>query len=176
MMRRFPVLLLVAMLMIGLVPAAAGAQTDEEAAAIAALEGALDGIGCITVEGCIEEAAELKAAVAALKVLFADLDYAACDAGIADLDAAIEGGDLDVIKGAADTAVAACTAVAVAAAEAAAGGTTTTVAGATTTIAEVVTDIPDGGSGPNVGLLGAVALLVLLASGAFVLRLNADRR
>jgi len=169
MMRRFPVFLLVAILMIGLVPAAAGAQTDEEAAAIAALEGALDGIGCITVEGCIEEVAELKAAVAALKVLFADLDYAACDAGIADLDAAIEGGDLDVINGAADTAVAACTAVAVAAAEAAAGGTTTT-------IAEVVTDIPDGGSGPNVGLLGVVALLVLLASGVFVLRLNSDRR
>ena len=52
-MRRIPVLLLIAMLMIGLVPIAASAATAEETAAIAAFEEALDGIECITVEGCI---------------------------------------------------------------------------------------------------------------------------
>jgi len=169
-MKRIPVLLLSALLIVGLIPIAASAQTTEEAAAIAALEAAIDGIDCITVEGCIEEIAELKVAVAALKALFADLDYAACDAGIADLDAAILCGDLDVIKAAADASVAACAAVAAEAAAAAAGGATTT------TIAVVVTDIPDSGSGPNVALLGMSALLVLLATGALAFRASADRR
>jgi len=45
---------------------------------------------------------------------------------------------------------------------------------ATTTIAEVVTDIPDGGSGPNVALLGMAALLVLLSGAA--LRASVHRR
>ena len=175
-MRRIPVLLLAALLMIGLVPVAAGAQTDEEAAAILVLEEALDGLECITVEGCIEEIAEVKVALEVLKTLFPDLDYGALDAAIADLEAAIEGGDLDEIKAAAD-AVSAAGAGVIADAEAAAGGgTTTTIAESTTTIAEVVTDIPDGGSGPNVALLGAAALLVLLAGGALALRVTVDRR
>ena len=55
-------------------------------------------------------------------------------------------------------------------AEAAAAG------GTTTTIAEVVTDIPDGGSGPNVALLGMAALLVLLVGGALAFRSSVDRR
>jgi hypothetical protein len=174
-MRRFPVILLAALLMLGLVPIAASAATAEETAAIAAFEEALDGFECLTFDGCVEDIAELKAALAALKAIFPGLDYAGLDAAIADLDAAIVGGDLDEVKAAFDAINAAAAAV-LADAVAAAGGTTTTTAGATTTIAEVVTDIPDGGSGPNVGLLGAAALLVLLASGAFVFRLNADRR
>jgi hypothetical protein len=165
------VMFLVALLVLALMPAVASAQTDEEAAAIAALEEALTGVECVTVEGCIEEVAEVKAALAALKALFPDLDYAALDAAIADLEAAIEGGDLDEIAAAAE-AVAAAGAAVVAEGEAAAEGEDTT----TTTIGEVVTDIPDGGSGPNVALLGAAALLVLLSGAAFALRASVDRR
>ena len=188
-MRRIPVLLLAALLIIGLVPIAVSAQTTEEAAAIAALEEALDGIECVTVEGCIEDLAEVSAALTALKVLFPDLDYGALDAAIADLEAAIEGGDLDAIEAAADAVSAAGAAVAAAAAAAAGEGeTTTTTAGesettttageseTTTTIAEVETDIPDGGSGPNVALLGAAALLALLSGAALALRVSIDRR
>ena len=174
-MRRFPVLLLAALLILGLVPIAASAQTTEEAAAIAAFEEALDGLECVTFEGCVEEIAELKAALAALKTVFPDLDYGALDSAIADLEAAIVDGDLDDVKEAFDAVQAAAAAV-LADAVAAAGGTTTTTAGATTTIAEVVTDIPDGGSGPNVALLGMAALLVLLAGGALAFRASVDRR
>ena len=129
----------------------------------------------MTFEGCVEEIAELKAALAALKTVFPDLDYGALDSAIADLEAAIVDGDLDDVKEAFDAVQAAAAAV-LADAVAAAGGTTTTTAGATTTIAEVVTDIPDGGSGPNVALMGMAALLVLLAGGALVLRASVDRR
>ncbi len=166
------VLFLVALMVFALMPAVASAQTDEEAAAIAALTEALDGVNCVTVEGCIEELAEVNVAVAALKALFPDVDYAALDGAIAD---PITGGDLDEIEAAA-AAVGAAGADAAAAAAAAAGGgdTTTTIAGATTTIAEVVTDIPDGGSGANVALLGMAALLVLLSGAA--LRASVHRR
>jgi hypothetical protein len=174
-MRRIPVLLLAALLILGLVPIAASAQTTDEAAAIAAFEEALDGFECLDFDGCVEDIAEVKAALAALKALFPGLDYAALDAAIADLDAAIVGGDLDEVKAAFDAVGVAGAAVAADAA-AAAGGTTTTIAGTTTTIAEVVTDIPDGGSGPNVALLGAAALLVLLSGAALALRVTADRR
>jgi len=174
-MRRIPVLLLVALLTLGLMPTAASAATAEEAAAIAAFEEALDGFECLTFDGCVEDIAEVKAALAALKTLFPALDYAALDAAIADLEAAIVGGDLDEVKAAFDAVGAAGAAVA-ADAIAAAGGTTTTTAAATTTIAEVVTDIPDGGSGPNVALLGMAALLVLLSGGALAFRASVDRR
>ena len=170
-MRRIPVLLLVALMMIGLVPIAASAATPEEEAAIAALEDALGGVECITVEGCIEEIAEVKAALAALKAIFPANRVWTCIPAIADLEAAIEGGDLDAIKVAADAVAAEGAAVAAAAAAAADEDDTTT-----TTIGEVVTDIPDGGSGPNVALLGAAALLVLLAGGALALRASVDRR
>jgi hypothetical protein len=172
-MRRIPVLLLVALLAIGLVPIAANAATAEETAAIAALQEALDGIECITVEGCIEEIAEVKAALAALRALFPDLDYAALDAAIADLEAAIEGGDLDAIKAAADAVSAAGAAVAADAAAAADAEDTTTTTVAAPTAVDTGSPVD---SGPNVALLGVAALLVLLASGAFVLRLTADRR
>jgi hypothetical protein len=169
-MRRFPIFLLAAVLILGLVPIAASAQTTEEAAAIAAFEEALDGFECLTFDGCVEDIAELKVALAALKAIFPALDYAALDAAIAALEAASTGGDLDEVKAAFDAAAAAGASVA-AAAVAAAGGATTT------TIAEVVTDIPDGGSsGPNVALLGVAALLVLLASGALAFRASVDRR
>jgi len=156
-------------------PTAASAATAEEAAAIAAFEKALDGFECLTFDGCVEDIAELKAALAALKTLFPALDYAALDAAIADLEAAIVGGDLDEVKAAFD-AVGAAGAAVLAAAVAAAGGTTTTTVAATTTIAEVVTDIPDGGSRPNVALLGMAALLVLLSGAALAFRVTADRR
>jgi hypothetical protein len=168
--------------MIGLVPLAASAQTTEEAAAIAAFEEALDGFECLTFEGCVEDIAELKAALAGLKTVFPDLDYVALDAAIADLEDAIVGGDLDEVKAAFDAVDAAAAAVLADAIAAAGGTTTTTVAAttttvaATTTIAEVVTDIPDGGSGPNVALLGAAALLVLLSGAALALRVTTDRR
>ncbi len=173
------VLFLVALMVFALMPAVAGAQTDEEAAAIAALTEALDGVNCVTVEGCIEELAEVNAAVAALKALFPDLDYAALDGAIADLDAAITGGDLDEIEAAA-AAVGAAGADAAAAAAASAGGgdTTTTVAGATTTVAApaaVNTGSPVD-SGPNMALLGVAGLLVLLLGGALVLNRTAGRR
>jgi hypothetical protein len=172
-MRRIPVLLLIAMLMIGLVPIAASAATAEETAAIAALEEALDGLECVTVEGCVEDLAEVKAALAALKALFPDLDYGALDAAIADLEAAIEGGDLDAIKAAADAVSAAGAAVAADAAAAADEEDTTTTTVAAPTAVDTGSPVD---SGPNVALLGVAALLVLLASGAFVLRLTADRR
>jgi hypothetical protein len=171
------VLFLVALLVFALMPAVAGAQTDEEAAAIAALTEALDGLNCVTVEGCVEDLAEVNAALAALKALFPDLDYAALDAAIADLEAAIEGGDLDAIEAAA-AAVAAAGADVAAAAAAAGGETTTTAAGATTTVAApaaVATGSPVD-SGPNMALLGVAGLLVLLLGGALVLNLTANRR
>jgi hypothetical protein len=170
-MRRIPVLLLVALLTLGLMPTAASAATAEEAAAIAAFEKALDGFECLTFDGCVEDIAELKAALAALKTLFPALDYAALDAAIADLDAAIVGGDLDDVKAAFDAVGVAGAAVA-AAAVAAAGGTTTTTVAAPTA---VDTGSPVD-SGPNVALMGVAALLVLLAGGALALRLTADRR
>ena len=181
------VLFLVALLVFALMPAVASAQTDEEAAAIAALEEALAGVECVTVEGCIEDVAEVNAALAALKALFPDLDYAALDAAIADLEAAIEGGDLDEIEAAAAAVGAAGADVAAAAAAAAAGGgeTTTTAAGATTTAAGATTTVAAPSavatgspvdSGPNMALLGVAGLLVLLLGGALVLNLTANRR
>ena len=178
------VLFLVALLVFALMPAVAGAQTDEEAAAIAALTEALDGLNCVTVEGCVEDLAEVNAALAALKALFPDLDYAALDAAIADLEAAIEGGDLDAIEAAA-AAVAAAGADVAAAAAAAGGETTTTAAGATTTAAGATTTVAAPSavatgspvdSGPNMALLGVAGLLVLLLGGALVLNLTASRR
>ena len=175
------VLFLVALLVFALMPAVAGAQTDEETAAIAALAEALDGLECVTVEGCIEDLAEVNATLAALKALFPDLDYSALDAAIADLGAAIEGGDLDEVSAAAAAVQAAGADVVAAATAAAAGGgdtTTTTAAGATTTVA-APTAVNTGSpvdSGPNMALLGVAGLLVLLLGGALVLNLTADRR
>jgi hypothetical protein len=176
-MRRIPLLLLAALLAVGLVPLAASAQTAEEAAAIAAFQEALDGFECVDFDGCLEDIAEMKAALAGLKAVFPDLDYAALDAAIAALEAAIVDGDLDDVA-AAFAAVKAAGASVLAAAVAASGGTTTTTAATTTTVA-APTAVATGGpvdSGPNLALLGVAALLVLLTGGALVFRLTADRR
>jgi hypothetical protein len=175
-MRRIPVLLLAALLMIGLMPIAASAATAQETAAIVALEEALDGLECITPEGCVEELAEVNVALGRLKALFPELDYSELDGARAGLGDLLTGGDVEEptpeeITALVDAVQAAGAAV-VADATAAADEEDTT----TTTIAEVVTDIPDGGSGPNVAMLGAAALLVLLASAALALRASVDRR
>ena len=181
-MRRI-VLFLVALLVFALMPAVAGAQTAEELAAIDELEEAIVLLAAAeTVEEFAVAAEAMEEAVVVMKAVFPDLDYAALDAALDALDAAILGGDLGEINAAADAVVAEADAVAAAAAAAAGGGdtTTTTVAAtsttvaSTTTIAEVVTDIPDGGSGPNVALLGMAALLVLLSGAA--LRASVHRR
>ena len=176
------VLFLVALLVFALMPAVAGAQTAEELAAIDELEEATVLVAAAeTTEEFVVAAEAMEEAVVVMKAVFPDLDYAALDAALDALDAAILGGDLGEINAAADAVVAEAAAVAAAAAAAAGGGdtTTTTVAATTTvapttTIAEVVTDIPDGGSGPNVALLGMAALLVLLSGAA--LRASVHKR
>jgi hypothetical protein len=175
------VLFLVALLVFALMPAVAGAQTSEELAAIDELEEAIVLLAAAeTTEEFVVAAEAMEEAIVVMKAVFPDLDYAALDAALDALDAAILGGDLGEINAAADAVIAEAEAVAAAAAEAAGGGTTTTTVAATTTvaptttIAEVVTDIPDGGSGPNVALLGMAALLVLLSGAA--LRASVHRR
>jgi hypothetical protein len=174
MMRRFPVLVVVALLIVGLVPVAASAQTTEEAAAIEAFQEALDGFKCLP-EGCIEELAEVKTALAALKVLFPDLDYGALDAAIADLEAAIndEAPTAEEIRAAGDVVKAAGAGVAAAATAAAGEEDTTTTTVAAPTAVDTGSPVD---SGPNMALLGVAALLVLVAGGALALRLNVDRR
>ena len=83
---------------------------------------------------------------------------------------------LDAIKVAADCVKAAGAILAEAAAEEPPATTTTIGEASTTSIGEVETDIPDGGSGPNVALLGAAALLVLLSGAALAFRASVDRR
>jgi hypothetical protein len=193
------VLFLVALLVLALMPTVASAATEaEELAAIAVFGEALDDLEtCVTPEGCAEDLVELEAALLVMKEVFPCISFIGIDLAIEELAAAILIGDQDLIDVAvavvlveglelidaaigSDCDVAAPTTTIAAPTTTIAATTTvaptTTVAGATTTIAEVVTDIPDGGSGPNVALLGMAALLVLLASGAFVLRLTADRR
>mgnify|MGYP001824078198 FL=1 len=163
-----------ALLAVGLVALPASAQTAEEAAAIAAFQEALDGFECVDFDGCVEDIAEMKAALALLKAAFPDLDYAALDAAVAALEAAIVDGDLDDVADAFAAAKAAGAAV-LAAAVAASGGTAPT----TTTTVAAPTVVATGGpvdGGPNVALLGVAALLVLVAGGALVFRLTADRR
>ena len=175
-MRRL-VWLLVAVLVFALVPAVASAQTSEEKlAAVALLDEALDGLECATAEGCLEEVAELKAAVAALKAVLPDLDYGALDGAIADLEAAIEGGDADEISAAA-AAVAAAGAEVVAEGEAAAGeegeegeeGDGTEEPTAVDTGSEV-----DGG--PSAALLALAGVLGLVAVGTLGARMKMERR
>jgi hypothetical protein len=170
MMRRFPVLLLAALLIVGLVPVAASAQTSAQEFWRDRSAGAFRDLDCVAVEGCqdregypIEELSEVHLGVDTLKELYPDLDYGALDTAIADLEAAFEGGDPDAIKAAAE-AVQAEGAIVVA-------DTATAVAEPTA----VDTGSPVD-SGPNMALLGVAALLILLAGGAFLLRLTTDRR
>lgn len=158
-MRRI-VLLLIAVLIIGLVPAVASAQTDEEKAAAAALKDAGDGLdGPETVEDWAAAAETFKAEVAAFKEVYPDLDYADLDAAIVDLDAAIAGGDLDEI--------AAAGAVAKAAAEAAQAEVPAPTA--VNTGSEV-----DGG--PSMALLALAAVLGIVAVGTLGTRVRLNRR
>jgi hypothetical protein len=169
-------LLFVAILVFALMPAVASGQTDEEAAAIAALEAALGGIECVTVEGCIEEVAEVKAAVAALKALFPDVDYGALDGAIADLEAAIAGGDLDEVATAA-AAVAAAGADVVAAANAAAGEGGEGGEGGDGTEEPTTVDTGSAATNsPSTALLFAAGILLMLSLGAFAIRRRATQR
>jgi hypothetical protein len=175
-MRRIPVLLLAALLMIGLMPIAASAATAQETAAIVALEEALDGLECITPEGCVEELAKVNVALGGLKALFPELDYSGLDGARAGLGDLLSGGDVEEptpeeITALVDAVQAAGAAVAADAAAAADAEDTTTVAAPTA----VDTGSPVD-SGPNVALLGVAALLVLLASAALALRASVDRR
>jgi len=166
-------LLFVSVLVFALMPAVASGQTDEEAAAIAALEAALGGIECATVEGCIEEVAEVKAAVAALKALIPVVDYGALDSAIADLETAIAGGDLDEIAAAAG-AVAAAGADVVAAANSAAGE-----GGEGGDGTEQPTTVDTGSaatSSPSTALLFAAGILLVLSLAALAIRRRAIQR
>jgi hypothetical protein len=171
-MRRIPLMLISALLVVGLIPTAAMALTEVEEEVLQEFEMALNDLDCLTAEGCIEEVAEFRVALAAFRAAFPDLDYTDIDACLADFDIAVDDASLEDMQ----TAALCIQAAGAILAEAADAEPPVDPPAATTTIAEVVTDLPDGGSGPSVGLLGAAALLVLLASGAFVLRLNADRR
>jgi hypothetical protein len=174
-MQRIPVLLLAALLILGLVPVAASAQTTEEAAAIEALQEALDGLDCVTAAGCTEGLAEVEAALAVMKPLFPDLEYSGLEGAMflvmEELNGIQHGGSTgaDAVD---DIQVAGAALVADAAA-AAAGGTTTTFP--TPTPAAVDTGSPVD-TGPNMALLGVAGLLALLAGGALALRMNTDRR
>jgi hypothetical protein len=163
MMRRFPVLLVVALLIVGLVPVAASALTSAEEFAKTRFLLAVSDADCATIEGCVEALAEFETALALSKESFPDVDYGAFEAALADLETAIEGGDLDAIKVAADAVNAAGTTV------------VADVAAAVAAPTAVDTGSPVD-DGPNVVLLGVAALLVLLAGGALAFRLNADRR
>jgi hypothetical protein len=185
-MKRIPILLLSAMLIVGLIPVAASAQaTDaEEAAAIALWTEALDGLETsVGIDGRVDALVEVEAALVVMKEVFFCLSFVGIDKAIEDLAAALIVGDLELI----DLAVAVVLVEGLELIDMAIGSdcgvpaTTTTIAtsttiAATTTIAVVETDIPEGGSGPNAALLGMSALLVLLAGGAVALRASADRR
>ena len=167
-------LFMVALLVFALVPAVASAQTDEQAAAIAALEEALDGLECATPEGCTEEVAELQAAVAALKAVFPDLDYAALDAAIGELEGEIEV-EGEIEPGA--EAVAAAGAAVVAEADAAAGeGGEGGEGGDGTPAPTAVNTGSATPNSPNTALLGAASILMLLSVGAFAIRQKVARR
>ncbi|MCL1601017.1 MAG: hypothetical protein M3112_05715 [Actinomycetia bacterium] len=171
-MRRIPVLLLAAALILGLVPAAASAQTTEEAAAIEALQEALDGLDCVTAEGCAENLAEVEAALELMKPLFPDLDYSGLEGASLLLLIEIDEGTDEEIAAAVDPVQVAGAAL-IADAEAAAGGGTTTTTVAAPTAVDTGSPVD---TGPNMALLGVAALLLLLVGGALVLRRTADRR
>jgi len=166
-MRRIA-LLLIAVLLIGLVPAVASAQTDEEKAAAIALldESSKDLEGHETVEDWAAAAEAFKASVADFKEAHPDLDYTALDAAIADLDAAIEGGDLDEIAAAAAVAKGEAEALA---AEAGEGGDGTEEPTAVDT-GSAVSD------GPNVAMLAVAGMLTLFAVGVFGVRKRFDSK
>jgi len=157
-MKRIAVLLMVA-LMVTVLPVAAGALTDEEAAALHLLGEKIDALGGADAAEWAASFAEVEAALAELKVVLPDLDYAGIDAAVAALGAAIEGGDLDEME-----AAAAVVAVEFATLEAAADAGETPAGGVST-----------GGGGtagndPLPFIMFGIAALVLAVPGAYYLR------
>lgn len=165
-MRRF-VPFIIAALLVVLLPAAALAQEVEFEAELGGLGEAVGGLGGETAEDWAASAAEVDAALEALKGVAADLDYAELDAAIADLDAAIEAGDIAGIEAAAEALAPAFAALEAAAQEGGDDGDGTEE--------PAVVDTGSGvNHGPNVGLLGVAGLLMLLAGGALALRRSVE--
>ena len=157
-MKRIAVLAMVA-LMVTVLPVAAGALTEEEAAVLLLLGEKIDALDGETVEEWTAVHAEVVEALAALKDILPDLDYAEIDAAVAALGAAIEGGDIAEME-----AAAAEVAVAFAALEAEAEAGETPEGGVST-----------GGGGtagndPLPFIMFGIAALVLAVPGAFYLR------
>ena len=176
-MRRILVMF-IAVLMIALMPAVAGAQTvEEKAEALAAFEAAVDGMGGEAGDEWVESAAALRAALVGLEAAFGDaIDTEALNAALDALDAAIAGGDAAAIAAAGEAVAAEAAAVAAAAAaEGGEGGEGEEGGNGTEEPTAVNTGSPVD-DGPSVILLGVAARLVLLAGGALVLRRTADRR
>ena len=150
-MRRI-VLLLIAVLIIGLVPAVAGAQEIEVEPEIEIGDDA-------TIEDAEAAVEEFLADVAAFKEAYPDLDYTELDAAIADLEAAVESGDVEAVAAAA------------AAAQAAADAVVAQVPAPT-----AVDTGSEAAGGPNVALLALAAVLAIVAIGTLGARVRIDRR
>jgi hypothetical protein len=170
-MRRGAILAVIAVLVIGLVPALATAQvSDETIAALAELEAAVDGLDGDTVEDWVTSVAAVGVALESLRGIAGDeLDFAAFDAALADLDAAVVGGDLDEIAAAAVVLDGEMAALA-AQAEQPAATTTTAAPAATTTTAAPAGGVATGAGGtadtnafPISVLVGAGLVSLLLA-------------
>jgi 3',5'-cyclic AMP phosphodiesterase CpdA len=174
-------LAVIAMLVIGLVPALASAQvSDETIAALAELEAAVDGLGGETVEDWVTSAAAVGVAVESLRGIAGDeLDLAAFDAALAGLDAAIVAGDLAEIAAAAEVLDAEMAALLAQVDEPPA--TTTTAAPETTT----TTAAPAGGVASGAGgtadtnafpisVLAGAGLVSLLLAGLYTVRRRSE--
>jgi hypothetical protein len=164
---------LVAMLVVGLIPIAAVAQTADEITAAATevkakvgeLDTAITGGDPVDIKA---KADALGVAVDALKALTADVDYAEFDAALLALDAAITGGDA--------AEIAAAGAAAAAAANAAAAGAEAEAAAAGGTAEPTAVDSGDAvDGGPSMALLALAAILSLLAGGAYMVRRSTVR-
>jgi hypothetical protein len=99
-MKRIAVLLMVA-LMVTVLPVAAGALTDEEAAALLLLGEKIDALDGADAAEWAAAFDEVETALAALKGALPDLDYGDVDAAVAALGDAIEGGDISEMEAAA---------------------------------------------------------------------------
>ncbi|MGI9585064.1 MAG: hypothetical protein ACR2N7_05685 [Acidimicrobiia bacterium] len=177
-----PVAVVAVVLIAGLAPVAATAQTTEEAAAIEGVQEALSSLDCVTPEGCTEELAELKAALAVMKAVFPDLNYFGLDGAIRwvieELNGHLHGPPTG--QDAVDDIRSEGAALVADAKAAAAGDTTTTAQVTTTTTASTTStsagDTPTttleaaaGGDSSSRGvpaivwIVGGIALLALLA-------------
>jgi hypothetical protein len=166
-------ILIIAVVSIGLLPAVAAAQSAEEAVvAIGVVQEALDDLDA-AIEGSpdlvlVEEAlVAVREAVDALVLVAGDLDLAALEGALVELESAVEAAEIGAI-GAAFAAASAAADDVEAAAVAAAGDGTEEPTGVSTG-----DEVPIG---PNVALLVTAGVLALLASGALVLRRTVDRR